>query len=178
VADITGTETRFEGPYGTAEAVPLPATPDSAESLCTWLLTAPHAHPAWSQYLMPVVRLRDGVPGFPPPKRQFPGATHELIVVALNPQRGPFTPASLVQRYMTPGGSQYGRIPYLVPGNVTHQIEGTDEDARELAAYAAWGVTAGVLLPETSGAPSLIRGEWKSSLVKTLAHIRGEAHAE
>jgi hypothetical protein len=177
MSDLTGTETSFKGPYGTAEAVPLPDVPEAAESLCTWLLTAPHAHPAWSQYLMPVVRLRD-LPGFPPPQRQFPGATHELIVIALNPEHGPFTAENLLQRYMDPGSSQYGRLPYLTPGNVTHQIEGSDEEVRQLAGYAAWGVTAGALNPETSDAPSLIRGEWKGSLVKTLAHIRGEAHAE
>jgi hypothetical protein len=120
---------------------------------------------------MPVVRLRDGVPGFPPPRRQFPGATHELIVVALDPRHGPYTAGNLARFHD-------GSLPYLTPGNIAHQMEGTDDDARTLAAYAAWGVTVGALLPETSDAPSLIRGEWKSSLVKTLAHIRGEAHAE
>ena len=172
MADIAGTETSFKGPYGTAESVPLPDVPESAESLCTWLLTAPHAHPAWSQYFMPVVRLRDGVPGFPPPKRQFPGATHELMVVALDPREGPSTPGNMSRFW------DRGDLPFLTPGNVAHQIEGTDDEARALAAYAAWGVTVGALLPETSGAPSLIRGEWKASLVKTLAHIRGESHAE
>jgi len=171
---ITGSEERFDGAYGTAEAVPLPDVPEAAESLCTWLLTAPHAHPAWSQYLMPVVRLRDGIPGMPPPKRQFPGATHELIVIALDPEHGPYTPDNLRQRYMDPGNSQYGRLPYLTPGNVAHQIEGSDDEGRMLA---AWGVTAGVLNPETSDAPGRIRGDWKASLVKTLAHIRGEGHA-
>ena len=54
---------RLEGPYGTAEAVPLPDTPEAAETVCTWLLTAPRAHPLWSQYMLGVVRLRD-MPGF------------------------------------------------------------------------------------------------------------------
>lgn len=171
--EITGSEKSFKGPHGRAVSVTLPDVPDAAESLCTWLLTAPRAHPAWTQYLMPVVRLRD-IPGFPPPKRQFPGATHELIVVALDPDEGPYTAESLL-RYMT--GEQAGRIPYLTPASIVHQIEGSDEEAGRLAASAAWGVTAGALNPETSGAPGYVRDCWKGSLIKTLAHIRGEAHA-
>jgi hypothetical protein len=173
MAELAGTEERFDGPYGTAVTWPLGDGPEWAETVCQWLLTAPQGHPLWSQYLMPVVRLRDE-PGFPPPKRQFPGATHELLVVALSPEQGPYTPENM-RRFCE--GPQKGRLPYLTPINIAHQIEGTDEEARHLAACAAWGVTAGVLWPETADAPSRIRGEWKSSLVKTLAHIQGEAHA-
>jgi len=173
MAELTGLEERFDGPYGTAVTWPLGDGPDWAETVCQWLLTAPMAHPAWTQYLMPVVRLRD-TPGFPPPKRQFDGATHELLVVALNPDEGPYTPENMRRFYE---GPQAGRLPYLTPVNIAHQIEGSDEEARMLALYSAWGVTAGALNPETSDAPSLIRSDWKGALVKTLAHIRGEAHA-
>jgi hypothetical protein len=98
-------------------------------------------------------------------------------LVALNPEHGPFTAENLVERYMTPGSGKFGHLPYLTPVNIAHQIEGTDEEARQLTAYAAWGLTAGALEPETSNGPGRIRAEWKSSLVKTLAHIRGEHHA-
>jgi hypothetical protein len=164
------TEKRLEGPYGTAEAVPVPDLPMAAETVCTWLLTAPHAHPAWSQYMLGVVRLRD-VPGFPPPKREFDGATHELFVVALNPEHGPMT-AERIGRLQVGGG-----VPYLTPVNIAHQIEGTDEEALHLAEMAATGVVHGVLPPETGDSPRRIRASWKTSLVKTLAHNRGEAHA-
>jgi hypothetical protein len=167
--ELTGDEEHFDGPYGTAVTWPLGDGPEWAETVCQWLLTAPMAHPAWSQYLMAVVRLRD-VPGFPPPSRQFPGATHELIVVALAPGQGPYTPENMSRFHD-------GSLPYLTPVNIAHQIQGTDEEARHLAAYAAWGVTAGMLLPETSDAPAYIREGWKESLVKTLAHIRHEEHA-
>ena len=171
--ELTGTETEFTGPYGTAVTWPLGNGPEWAETVCQWLLTAPMAHPAWTQYLMPVVRLRD-VDGFAPPKRQFPGATHELLVLALDPDEGPYTPENM-SRFDE--GPQAGRLPYLTPVNIAHQIEGSDEEARTLALYSAWGVTAGTLNPETSDAPSLIRANWKAALVKTLAHIRGESHA-
>jgi hypothetical protein len=161
---------RLEGSYGTAEAVPLPDIPEAAETVCTWLLTAPRAHPLWSQYMLGVVRLRD-LPGFPPPARQFDGATHELHVVALNPGRGTLTVADM-ERFMRAGG-----WPFLLPVNIAHQIEGTDEEALRLAEMAAMGVVLGILWPETGDAPEAIRVGWKASLVRTLAHARGEAHA-
>src|SRR5262245_39300149 len=88
---VTGTETEFKGRYGRARLIPVADTPEAAEAVCAWLLTAPFAYPRWAQYFLGAVRLRDGVPGFPPPRRQFLGATHELNVVALDPRCGPFT---------------------------------------------------------------------------------------
>jgi hypothetical protein len=161
---------RLEGPHGTAEAVPVPDLPEAAETVCVWLLTAPHAHPLWSQYMLGVVRLRD-LPGFPPPVRQFDGATHELNVVALDPEHGTLTVADM-GRFMRVGG-----YPFLVPVNIAHQIEGTDEEALRLAELAAAAVVNGWLCPETGDAPERIRSDWKASLVKTLAHARGELHA-
>lgn len=162
---------KLEGPYGTAEQVPTPGIPSAAETVCTWLITAPRAHPLWSQYMLAVVRLRD-LTGFPPPARQFDGATHELLVVALDPEHGPMDPERAV-RYWRRGRS----LPYLTPVNIAHQIEGTDEEAAELAEMAARGVVRGHLMPETGDAPDAIRAAWKASLVKTLAHSRGEVHA-
>jgi hypothetical protein len=158
------------GPFGTAIRLDMPDMPEAAETVCSWLITAPVFHPAWSQYLLTVVRLRDGIPGFPPPKRQFPGATHELLVITLNPEQGPYG-ADLCHRYAR------GGMPYLTPVNVTHQIEGTDGEAAELARFAAWGVINGHLEPESSNGAERIQADWKASLVKTLAHIQGEAHA-
>lgn len=166
MAELTGHETSFDGPYGRAEQVPLPDIAEAAETVCTWLLTAPHASPAWSQYMLGVVRLRDNIPGFPPPNLHFPGATHELDVVALDPRRGTQTAATMQ------GHQRDGTLPYLTPVNVIHQLEGSDSEALRLAAYAARAVVHGHLTPEPDG-PS----QWKASLVKTLAHIRGEVHA-
>jgi hypothetical protein len=162
---------KLEGPYGLAEQVPPGDGPEWAETVCTWLLTAPQAHPLWSQYMLCVVRLRDGIPGFPPPERHFDGATHELLVVALNPERGTLKVADMERFQRT------GRLPYLTPANIAHQTEGTDEEASRLAELACTAVVNGWLWPETADAPERIREDWKASLVKTLAHIRGEVHA-
>jgi hypothetical protein len=171
--ELNGTEAEFKGRYGRAHLLAFPDTLEAAETVCSWLLTAPHAHPLWAQYHLGTVRLRD-LEGWPPPRRQFPGATHELTVVALNPEYGPYT-AENMRRFWD--GEMAGRMPYLTPVNIAHQIEASDEEARMLALYSAWGVTAGAVWPETADAPQRIRAEWDSVLVKTLAHIRGEVHA-
>lgn len=169
MTELTGRETEFDGAYGRAVAWAVPDHPRAAETVCTWILTHPQGHPLWSQYLLLVVRLTDH-PDFPPPKRQFPGATHELLVLALDPKSGPYAPETM-DRFLD------GTLPYLTPVNIVHQIEGTDDEACKLAANVAWGVTVGALWPETADAPGRVRAEWKASLVKTLAHIRGEEHA-
>ena len=169
---VTGQESEFKSPYGCAHLIPWAAgTPEVAETVCSWLLTAPRAHPLWAQYTLGAVRLRDDVPGFPPPYRQFIGATHELFVVALNPEHGPFTVEKML------GYQHTHNMPFLLPVNIAHQVEGTDDEARHLAAYAATAVVHGLLCPETSDAPARIRMDWATSMGKTLAHIRGEEHA-
>lgn len=156
--------TNETGPYGTAERVPIPADPKAAMTLTWWLITAPAFHPLWSQYSLTVVRL-DDTPGFPPPVLHFDGATHELMVAALEPQDKPYTVATVYP------------LRWLEPINIVEQFTATDDEMRELAHLAAKGVVFGALNPETADAPTRIRAQWLSSLVKTLAHIRGEVHA-
>lgn len=155
------------GPYGKAEKVFIPDTPDAAQTVTSWLITAPGAHPLWSQYNLFVVRLDDDVPGFPPPHRQFPGATHELLLVALEPAGNLYTAEMLHTK----------PLQWLEPINICEQFTATDDEMRELAHLSAWGVVVGALNPETADAPTRIREAWLGSLVRTLAHIRGEAHA-
>lgn len=167
--EITGYETQFKGAYGRAWLIPLPDIPQAAETVCTWLLTAPQAHPLWAQYMLGCVRLRD-LDGFPPPVRHFDGATHEIDVVALNPEHGPYN----VEKMQ--GYHHSGDLPYLTPINIAYQIEGSDDEARLLTGYAAMAVVHGFLWPETADAPEQVRADWAVSLTKTLAHIRGEVH--
>jgi hypothetical protein len=166
--DFDSAIARHVGGYGEAAAVPIPDRPDAAETVCTWLLTAPIYHPLWSQYALMVARLRDNVPGFPQPVRKFIGATHELLVVALNPDAGPQTVESLFAT---------DSLRYLTPVNICEQFEATDDELRQLAWFAAWAVVNGGLCPETADAPTRIREGWLTALTKTLAHVRGEVHA-
>lgn len=54
-----------------------------------WFVYAPWMHPGWSWYLAAMCHLRP-VAGMREPRRQFPDATHEVIVAALNPRAGVF----------------------------------------------------------------------------------------
>ena len=49
-----------------------------------WLIEAPWAHPLWHSYQLSLVHLRP-MPGFPAPIIHLAGATHELVLFALNP---------------------------------------------------------------------------------------------
>lgn len=165
--DYDPTITEHEGPNGFAVRMAIPDTPKAAETVDAWLLTTPAYHPLWSQYMLGVVRLRKGIPGFPDPHYQFEGATHELNVVALNPEGGTYDPATFFDQ----------PIKFLTPVNIAEQFEATDDELRKLAWFAAAAVVHGIANPETADAPSSIRFSWKTMLVKTLAHLRGESHA-
>jgi hypothetical protein len=161
--------TSYAGPWGTA--VHLEIRPDLRNSdmaIAWWLLTGPW-HPAWPQFALFVVHLRD-TPGRPPANLQFPGATHELVVMALNPGSPP--------RVQEPEALERGdQVGHLEPIDVVHQFEATDDEMRRLAELAARGCVDGILTPSTDDAREILRERWLASCVRTLAHMRGEAHA-
>lgn len=163
------------GRMGRAEPIPVPDRPDAAETVTWWLITAPRWSPLlvnFHQWVLGVVRLRDGIPGFPPPKRRFDGATHELFVATVNPEH-PTTAGQMVD----PG---YHMHP-LEPMNVVEQFEATDDEMRQVADLAARAVVDGHLCPEAwatlSGSSAELSRGWLTSITKTLAHVRGEVHA-
>jgi hypothetical protein len=174
--------TEHTGTYGIAQQIPIPDRPDTAETLDWWLITAPGWTPVltvnlagtlWSQWLLCVVRLRDDVPGFPPPVRQFLGATHELMVWSLDPRPGPRT----VERLATDARAT---LQTLQPQNVVLQVEATDDEMREVTQLCAHAVVDGLMCPESwrvAGGNRELTRAWLASVTKTLAHVRGEVHA-
>jgi hypothetical protein len=157
----------IQGQYGKADPVHVPALPSAAETVCIWLVTAPGYHPLWSQYLMVVLRLRDDQPGFPPARHKFEGTTHELIVLALNPEAGEQTVERLDSLYASGSGPAY-----LLGPNVSEQFIATDEEMRGVAFLCVRAILQGLLNPDTDG-----RSAWLPAITKTLAHLRGELHS-
>ncbi|MEU2992568.1 hypothetical protein ABZ772_19770 [Streptomyces griseoincarnatus] len=154
------------GPYGTARRIPPANYRDSAPAgVDGWIITAPHA-PLWSQYMLDVISLAD-FRGIPQATKRFPDATHELHVVALDPDRGPYDATTV-----GPPGS----LPFLTPVNIAEQIITTDDQARRLAQLCAKAVVDGVLTPETADAPDRIRTQWRTSIRQTLDHARDPHH--
>ena len=165
--------TTHRGPLGTAELVEVDQQLDgAATTVGTWLLTGAW-HPVWPQFILSAVTLTD-VEGAPPAVLHFPGATHELMVVALNP--GPVgSPPHTAEQFAAGGFRGVGG--YLEPIDVVHQLEATDAVVVELLELAARACVDGVLNPSTDDARPQLREAWLSALVRTLAHMRGEAHA-
>lgn len=159
---------RLRGPCGEAHRVPYEGHVGAEQTVGYWLVTAPGFHPAWSQYAIACIRLDDDAPGFAKPHHRFLDTTHELLVLAMDPTDGPHTPESVLR----PDGFKV-----LRPVNIAHQFIATDEEMRELTKLAAKAVVRGWMNPETADAPERIREDWLTALTRTLAHIRGEAHA-
>jgi len=137
-------------------------TPAQAATLATWFLRCPGQSPAWDSYLLSIIHLRD-LPGVPPAHVRVPGATHEVMLFALDPQPDP-----------QPGKPNSWR--FLHPQNVMEQVQLPDDQAAvELLAKCTEAVLAGVLPaePPLSGAVE----PWRTALIKTSAHLRGEEHA-
>lgn len=157
-------------------AVKLEINPDldGADTTVTWWLLTGSWHLLWPQFILSVVHLRPDE-GRPPAHLQFPDATHELLVAALNPGKGP-TPTIHAVETLTAGGLR-AVGGWLEPVDVVHQFTATDQEMTELAELCARACVDGLLNPSTDDARSRLREAWLTACVKTLAHMRGEEHA-
>ncbi|MCX4974259.1 hypothetical protein [Streptomyces sp. NBC_00620] len=155
------------GKYGTVTRVPAETHADNPAALDQWILTAPEWHPIWDQYVIGLISLAD-LPNTPPPFRQRPGVTHELVVFALNPEHGPHEAATFNSRSLAEA--------VLTPVNVVEQFTCTDDQARDLVRLCATACVNGVLTPETGDAPDRYRAAWRQSIHQTLNHLLDPHH--
>lgn len=154
------------GPAGTAVEITYdPDTVDRPDQLATvtaWFLHCPGQSPAWEHYLLATVHLRP-IEEVKPAVINVPGATHEVLLLALDPAKDPVPTDNLSWSY-------------LRPYNLVEQVEVPDDDAaRSLLRMCTQAVVDGVLWaePPLSGQ----KEPWRTSLLKTAAHLRGEEHA-
>jgi hypothetical protein len=171
---MTGAGVSILGPLGMATEIDFdPALPGSETTVALWLLTG-RWHPLWQQFALSVVHLRE-TPTGPQPNRHFPGATHELMVAALNPKERPVGHLHSAETFAAGGFAAVGG--WLTPIDVVHQFEATDAEMVQLAKSCAGGCLYGVLNPSTDDAREALREQWLGTCVRTLAHLRGEEHA-
>ncbi len=153
------------GPYGSAIEVildPPLVYKDWAACVSSWLLHCPGQSAAWDHYILSIIHLRS-IEGVKPAVVRFPHATHEVMLVALDPAQHP-----------VPEDVNSWRP--LLPVNVEEQIElPNDSDAKDLLAVCVRAVVNGTLPAEPALAGAV--EPWRSSLIKTSAHYRGEPHA-
>ncbi|WP_086746210.1 hypothetical protein [Streptomyces scabiei] len=148
------------GRHGTAHRIPTAHYREQHRAtLDAWIITAEHWHPHWSQYLLALISLAD-IEGAPPAKKRTPDVTHELLVVVLNPDHGPYD-----ARAVRPGD-----LHHLTPVNIAEQFTATDDQALNIARLSVRDVVDGRLTPETGDAPGLIRSWWHVRIRDTLDH--------
>lgn len=101
-----------------------------------WLLHRPDAHPFWHNYLIGVAHLREEE-GIAPPVKARPEATHEIIILALDPKTAP-------------DPDRYDSICPLHPPNLAWQIDRhSDASARLLCEKLVKAMVTGALSPDT-----------------------------
>jgi hypothetical protein len=155
------------GPAGGATEVLVTSDePDHQAHIGTWLLKCPGQSPAWDHYALMCVHLRP-LPGeSKPAHRRFPSATHEYLLLAINPETNPQPSAD----------DEPGAWDFLRPVNVCEQVElPNDTAAAEVLHLCAQAVVNGILPAEPPLAGAV--EPWRTVLLKTAAHDRGEVHA-
>jgi hypothetical protein len=105
-------------------------------SLRAVLLHRPDAHPVWHSYVVSLVHLRP-LPELPPPNLAHQDSSHEIMVIALDPD---FAPDPTDKSTLHP----------LHPPNLNHQLRGrTDETALALFNAFVQALSTGGLNPDT-----------------------------
>jgi hypothetical protein len=153
------------GPAGTATEVVFRGQlrrPDWQATLGVWFLHCPGQSPAWSHFGLSLIHLRP-IEGVPDAVIRLPHATHEVILAAYDPAANPMATDLRTWRR-------------LFPINLMEQIQmPSDESARYLLDGCALEVVKGNLWAE---APLSGQVEpWRTVLIKSSAHARGEVHA-
>lgn len=132
----------MEGPHGRAWRCSLSAIRESLKlssdedaTVCVWVVDAPWAHPLWRTYVIAAIHLRP-TRLLPNPKVNLEGATHEVIVYALDPGREP--------DLLNPGSTR------LNPANFAGQwLAASDVEAEHKVASCVEEIVHGALSPDT-----------------------------
>lgn len=131
------------------------AAPQDLTTLSAYVVSVYGAHPLWNWWLVSAIHLRD-VPGMPAAEKEYPEATHEFLILTINPKSCP----------PDPDNSNYE---YLVPVDVQIQFDGIDDDqVRELCQQAVTAIVDGRMNPDQD-----YRSVWNSSIKLAVQAIKG-----
>lgn len=131
--------------------------PRVAANIEGWVVKGPY-HPAWSYWMVGCIDLAEH-PGVDPPKKQYPEAEFEVMIVSLDPKCYPPDPDS-------PAG-----LTFLTPPDLVFQFDGvTREQAGEICSLVVDHALNGRSLD------SDFRAWWESALRETVAHYKAGRH--
>jgi hypothetical protein len=149
----------IQGAVATAERFPIPAVRSAAQeaTLAGWLIDAPGQSPAWHHYLISVIHLR-AIPGAPPAHIRRPGATHELILCALDSLANPTV-------------NDVETIRHLTPLNAQVQFAATDDLAVHVGELAVKAICDGYM-PAEPASSYVGQREWEQVIDNTIEHHR------
>jgi hypothetical protein len=136
--------------------------PDTQATISLWFLECPGQTPFWDKFILAIIHLRP-IKAVRAAHVSVPHATHEVLLVALDPDSDP--------RADDPDSWHH-----LLPVNVVEQIELPDDEA----AAVLLGQCAAAVLDGHLWAEPPLSGQlepWRTAVLKTAAHHRGEAHA-
>jgi hypothetical protein len=131
--------------------------PADNATLDHWIIEAPFAHPHWHSYSIVLVHLRP-MPDNRDTKFYLDGATHEMWIYALNPERP--------RRHLIETGIVAGE--WLSPGNFAAQFIEVADDLAQARIYAA---VVSITRAELSPDPDYVR--WWGQLFGTNMLKRG-----
>lgn len=151
------------GPAGTAWKVQVSPNPmRGTTDVARFVLHLPRVTPFWAWYVITVVHLRP-MDGAPPAIVLVEGATHEVLVLAIDPNAGaPGDGWDLDDTTKAPR--------WLSPLECVRQVTGlVDEGAVELAASLAHAAVDGLYVPDSDR-----RLPQEAMIDQLAAHLRGE----
>lgn len=162
--------TDHRGTHGLMQFVPyFDPRPEHKAQLCCYLINAPTYYSEWSQYMLLVASLAK-IEDVADPWLKFPDATHEVLVVVVDPTK-PQTVESILESLRA------GKpVPTLTPPNIVEQFQATDSEIMEMAWLVGRAVVRGNLNPETVEDHIGVREQWLQACTTTLARLRGKEH--
>jgi hypothetical protein len=155
----------IQGEHGQAVPVVVPPVPDMANILMHWLITARGFSATRTQWMLAACTLAD-LPGLRPVTVRVYGATHEVIVIPLDPAGGPQNPHSVVRLLLAKA------LPTVQADAVMVQTRTSPPELAELMPILAAAIVRQGWSPDVVGDPGNVRGAWREGIESNLRDIR------
>ncbi len=161
----------FTGHAGYAWRLEMPPVgqrvkPDHDGTVDAVIVKVTGAHPLWDHWALSVIHLRP-IEGVRPAHISRPGATHEVVFLALDPEHPLPVSESLIV------GPSY-RPHFLIPVDVAEQIVASDDaQAQQIFELAVRAIVTGVASPDADW-----RAWWRAALLDTETCLARGFHRE